>query len=283
MRALHRIPAGQLPSPPVRAGLFALTRRAASTIRRCRGLQTKQCGQPSDCAKCKTDILRPARGTDVDPCDETSLSILLPTPVRRVIVDSHAARVLSLRRRAAPTPTSYKLTPLYLILCAGALRSYPDADIPYPQSLHHYRNEWWTCAICRSCISARPASRSPSAPSACQASPVSECREKPQTYIGDVISGLHAMSWDIILCHDEETGLDQLTAHPQKPLRPAPNALYGFCWRALRLRLDRHVRRKHPAAVRAALLGLPSSAVCPRWLESLPLLDALDRLDGPIK
>lgn len=177
MRALHRIRAGELPSTPVRAGLLALTRRVASTIRRCRGLQAKRCGQLSDYAKCKTHILRPGRGTDVDPRDETSLAILLPIPVRRGIVDSHSARVLSLRRRAAPTPTSYRLTLPHLILCAGALRPYPDALMPCQDSLHHHWNEWWTCAICRSCILARAVSRSPSAPSACQASPVNECRE----------------------------------------------------------------------------------------------------------
>jgi len=226
MRALHRVRAGELPAPPVRAGLFALTRRAASTIRRCRGLQAKQCRQLSDCAKCKTRILRPGRGTDVDPCDETSHAILLPTPVRRVIVDSHSACVLGLRRRAAPSPTSSRLTLPHLILCAGALRPYPDAVMPCQRSLHHYRNEWWTCAICRSCILARAASRSPSAPSACQASPVNECREKPQTYVANVISGLPGMDWDIIVWHDEETGLDQLTAHLQQQLRPAPSALY---------------------------------------------------------
>ncbi len=99
MRALHRIGAGELPSAPVRAGLVALTRRTASSIRRCRGLQAKHCRQLSGYPKCKTHILRPGRGTDVDPCDETSLAILLP-PLRRMIVDSHSARVLSLRRRA---------------------------------------------------------------------------------------------------------------------------------------------------------------------------------------
>ncbi len=130
MRAPHRIRAGELPCTPVRAGLFALTRRAASTIRRCRGLQTKQCDQLSDQAKCKRHILWPGRCTDVDRLDETSLAILLPTPIRPVIVDSHSARMHSIRRRAAPTPTSYRLTPPYLILCAGALRPYPDAVIP---------------------------------------------------------------------------------------------------------------------------------------------------------
>ncbi len=151
-----------------------------------------------------------------------------PPPVRRVIVDSHSARVLSLRRRAAPTPTSYRLTLPHLILCAGALRPYPGALMPCQESLHHHWNEWWTCAICRSCILARAASRSPSAPSACQGSPVNECRENPQTYIADVTSRLPGMDWDIIVRHDEETGLDQLTAHLQQQLRPAPSALYGI-------------------------------------------------------
>ncbi len=130
MRAQHRIRAGELPSTPVRAGLFALTRRAASTIRRCRGLQTKQCDQLSDQGKCKRHILRPGRCTDVDRRDETSLATLLPTPIPRVIADSHSAHMHSLRRRAAPTPTSYRLTPRCLILCAGALQPYPDAVIP---------------------------------------------------------------------------------------------------------------------------------------------------------
>ncbi|MBB4372966.1 hypothetical protein GGD63_005781 [Bradyrhizobium sp. cir1] len=227
MRALHRIGAGELPSTPVRAGLFALTRRAPPTIRRCRGLQRKQCGQLSDHAKCKPHILRPGRGNDVDRCDETSLAILLTTPVRRVIVESHSARVLSLRRQAASTPISYRLTLPYLILCAGAVRPYLGAVIPSQQSLHHQGNEGWRCAICRSCLLARPPTRSPSASSPGQATPVNECREKPQTYVADVISGLPGMGWDVIFWHDEETGLDQLTARLQQQLRPAPSALYG--------------------------------------------------------
>ncbi|MBB4365362.1 hypothetical protein GGD65_006428 [Bradyrhizobium sp. CIR18] len=226
MRALHRIGAGERPSTPVRAGLFALTRRAPPTIRRCRGLQTKQCGRLSDPAKCKPHIVPPGRGTDVDRCDETSLAILPPAPVRRVIVDSHSARVLSLRRLAASTPISYKLTSPYLVLCAGALRPYPGAVIPSQQSLHHRRNEGGRCAICRTCLLARPPSRSPSAPSPGQASPVNECREKPQTYVADVVSGLPGMGWELIFWHDEETGLDQLTARLQQQLRPAPSALY---------------------------------------------------------
>ncbi|SDH44993.1 hypothetical protein SAMN05216338_1009119 [Bradyrhizobium sp. Rc2d] len=279
MRALHRVRAGELPAPPVRAGLFALTRRAASTIRRCRGLQAKQCGQLSDCAKCKTRILRPGRGTDVDPCDETSHAILLPTPVRRVIVDSHSACVLGLRRRAAPSTTSSRLTLPHLILCAGALRPYPDAVMPCQQSLHHYRNEAWTCAICRSCILARAASRSPSAPSACQAWPVNECREKPQTYVADVISGLPGMDWDIIVWHDEETGLDQLTAHLQQQLRPAPSAPYGtlpgkasgYVWIAM-------TRGKRSRSSSGGASRLASSAVSP-----LAGVTATTRRAGPAR
>ncbi|MBB4263102.1 hypothetical protein GGD64_007168 [Bradyrhizobium sp. CIR3A] len=277
MRALHRIRAGELPSTPVRAGLLALTKRAASTIRRCRGLQAKQCGELSDYAKCKTHILGPGRGTDVDPRDETDLAILLPTRVRRVIVDSHSARVLSLRRRAAPTPTSYRLTLPHLILCAGALRPYPDALMPCWESLHHHWNERWTCAICRSCILARAASKSPSAPSACQASPVNECREKPQTYVADVISGLPGMDWDIIVWHDEETGLGQLTAHLQQQLRPAPSALYGilpgepsgYVWIAMSS--GKQSRSSSVGASRLAVIsGVPAGwSHCPtRWTGS---------------
>lgn len=284
MRALYRIGAGELPSTSVRAGLFALTRRAPPTIRRSRGVETKQCGQLSDHAKCKPHIRRPRRGTDVDRCDETSLAILLPTPVRLVIVDSHSARVLSLRRRAASTPISYRLRPLYLILCAGALRPYPGAVIPSQQSLHHYRNEGWSCAICRSCLLARPPSRSPSAPSPGQVSPVNECREKPQTH---VISGLPRMGWELIFWHDEETGLDQLTARLQQQLRPAPSALYcilpGEASGCVRIAMSggkqsgsSSGRTSRPAVISSVPAGWSHSHGSTRWTGS-----TVESNDGP--
>jgi len=117
MRALHRIKGGELLFTPVRGGLFALTRRAAPTIRRCRGLQTKQCGQLSD-----------------------------------------------------------------------------------------------------------------------RASPVNGCRESPQTYVADFISGLPGMGWAIARApagsaisrrYAKVDSLDQVTAGLQQQLRPAPSALYG--------------------------------------------------------
>lgn len=253
-------------------------------MRRCRGLQTRQCSQLSDHAKRKPHILRPGRGTDVDRCDETSLAILLPTPARRVIVESHSARVPSLRRRAAPTPTSYRLTPPHLILCAGALRPYPGAVIPYQNSLHHHRNEAWTCAICRSCLSARPPSRSPSAPSPCQAAPGNQCREKPQTYVAEVISGLPGMGWGIFFWHDEEAGLDRLTARTSATASSsAKRSVWGSACRGLRLRLDRYVRRQAIPQQFGPHFSTCRHQRCPRWLESLPLPDALDRLDGPTK
>ncbi|SCB55339.1 hypothetical protein GA0061098_10395 [Bradyrhizobium shewense] len=282
MRALHRIGAGELPSTPVRAGHFALTRRAPPTIRRCRRLQTEQCGQLSDHAKCKPHILRPGRGTDVDRCDGTSLAILLPTPVGRVIVNSHSARVLSLRRRAASIPISYRLTPPYLILCADALRPYPGAVIPSQQSLHHHRNEGWRCAICRSFLLARPPSRIPPAPSPGQTSPVKECREKPQSYVADVVSGLPGMGWDIISWHDEETGLDRLTARPEQQLRPAPSALYGTLpgvWIALsggKQSRSSSGRTSGPAVISGVPAGW-SHGPCPtRWTGS-----TVESNDGP--
>lgn len=266
MRALHRIGAGELPSAPERAGFFAQTRWAAPTIRGCRDLQTKPCGQLYDPAKCNPHILRPGRGTDGDRCDETSLAILLPTPVRRLTVDPHSARVLSLRRRAASTPNSYILTP-HLILCDGALRAYRRAVIPCQQSLHHHQNKGRTCAMCRSCHLARPPSRSPSAPSPGQASPVNECREKPQTYIADVISGLPGMGWAISFWYDEETGLDQLTARLQQQLRPVPSALHGTLpWGGLRLRLDRYVRLRAIAQQLGSQFSTCAHQRCPRWL-----------------
>jgi hypothetical protein len=226
MRALHRIGPGELPATPVRGGLFALTRRAAPTIRRCRGLQTKQCGQLSDQAKCNPHILRRRRGTDVDPCDETSLAILLPTPVRGVIVDSHSARVLGLlsgggfythRLQTDATLSQSMRRPSSTI----SRRGYPfSAILTSPP-------ERGVDAICRSCLLSRPPSRSQSAPSPGQASPVNECREKPQTYDADVNSRLPGMSWAINVWHDDETGLDQLTARLQQQRRPAPSALCG--------------------------------------------------------
>lgn len=248
-------------------------------MRRCRGLQTRQCSQLSDHAKRKPHILRPGRGTDVDRCDETSLAILLPTPARRVIVESHSARVPSLRRRAAPTPTSYRLTPPHLILCAGALRPYPGAVIPYQNSLHHHRNEAWTCAICRSCLSARPPSRSPSAPSPCQAAPGNRCREKPQTYVAEVISGLPGMGWGIFFWHDEEAGLDRLTAHLSNSFVQRQALCMGLCLSRPPVTSGSLCQAaSNPAAVRAALLDLPSSAVSP-----LAGVTATARRTGPAR
>ncbi|MGY3396249.1 hypothetical protein ACVWW6_008840 [Bradyrhizobium sp. USDA 3311] len=262
MRALHRTRAGELPSTPVRAGLVALTRRAASTIRRCRGLQAKQYSQLSNYLKCKTHILRPGRGTDVDPCDETSLAILLSAPVRRVIVDSHSARVLSFRRWAAPTPASYRLTSPYLILRAAALGTYQDAVMPCQQSLQHHRTEWWTCAICRSWISARTASRSPSARSACQASPVNDRGDKLQSYVADVGSGLPGMGWAINVWHDEKSGFGPANgASSATASSSAKRSVWHSGSRALWLRLDRYATRQEiPQQFGQPLLDLPSSA-----------------------
>lgn len=223
---LHRIRRGELPSTPVRAGLFALTSRAAPRIRRCRAFQTK-CGQLPDDGRCTPQVLQTGRGTDVDLCHETGLAIFLPTRVSRVIVGSHSARVLGLRRRAASTPISNRLASPYGILSAGALRAYPAPVMPSQQSSHHQRNDGRTCANCRSRLLARPPSRSQSTLSPGQASPVDECSEKPQTYVADLISRSPGMGWAVIFWQDEETGLDRLTTRLQQQFRPAPSAFYG--------------------------------------------------------
>ncbi|SFV14742.1 hypothetical protein SAMN05192541_12223 [Bradyrhizobium arachidis] len=221
MRALHRIGAGEPSAKPVQTALFSLTRRAAPTIRRCCGLQTKQCSWLSDHA-----ILRPGRGTDVDRCDATSLAILLPTPY------TWCDRGFSLCSRPQSTSTGGSRTHF---LQTDATLSHsmrrPSSTISrrgYPFSaILTSPPERRVDAICRSCLLSRPPSRSRSAPSPGQASPVNECREKPQTCEADVNSGLPGMSWAINVWHDDETGLEQLTARLQQQLRPAPNALCG--------------------------------------------------------
>lgn len=133
-----------------RLHFFSLTRRAAPTIRRCCGLQTKQCSWLSDHA-----ILRPGRGTDVDRCDATSLAILLPTPY------TWCDRGFSLCSRPQSTSTGGSRTHF---LQTDATLSHsmrrPSSTISrrgYPFSaILTSPPERRVDAICRSCLLSRP-------------------------------------------------------------------------------------------------------------------------------
>ncbi len=154
-------------------------------------------------------------------------------------------------------------------------------------------------AICRSCLLSRPPSRGRSAPSPGEASPVNECREKPQTCEADVNSGLPGMSWAINVWHDDETGLDRLTARLQQQLRPAPNALCGtlpgkasgYVWIAMSG--DKQSCSVEPQFSTCRHRGVPagwSYCDCRRWIGSMveshdssqrPLVDSAFALSSP--
>lgn len=84
--------------------------------------------------------------------------------------------------------------------------------------------------------------------------------------------------------HDEEAGLDRLTARTSATASSsAKRSVWGSACRGLRLRLDRYVRRQAIPQQFGPHFSTCRHQRCPRWLESLPLPDALDRLDGPTK